>query len=250
MQLPNLVPIPELFVSNESAQKLKAEAGELPSWDLTPRQTCDLELLMNGGFFPLKGFMGEEDYVSVVENMRLKDGSLWPMPITLDVTEAFAAKIEPGQDIALRDQEGVILAIMSVSDRWSPEQGAQKARARLRSTTAPSATRTPPNYFTKPRGPRSYLGGPINRASSAGAITTSRPRRTPRPTSCAPTYRKLGWAAHRGLPDPQTRLAPRHQERTLSRAAEGSPGQPAIHPVDGPDEAPGGNRPFHGGWRC
>ena len=122
MQLPNLAPIPELFVSYESAQKLKGEAADLPSWDLTPRQTCDLELLMNGGFFPLKGFLGEEDYDSVVETMRLKDGSIWPMPITLDVSEAFAAKIEPGQDIALRDQEGVILAIMSVTDRFTPDK--------------------------------------------------------------------------------------------------------------------------------
>ena len=52
----NLAPIPELFVSYESAQKLKVEAADLTSWDLTPRQICDLELLMNGGFNPLKGF--------------------------------------------------------------------------------------------------------------------------------------------------------------------------------------------------
>jgi hypothetical protein len=53
----NLTPIPELYVSYDSAQKLKVEAAELPSWDLTPRQICDLELLMNGGFNPLKGFL-------------------------------------------------------------------------------------------------------------------------------------------------------------------------------------------------
>ncbi len=56
MHTPNLAPIPELYVSYESAQKLKVEAGDLQSWDLTPRQICDLELLMNGGFNPLKGF--------------------------------------------------------------------------------------------------------------------------------------------------------------------------------------------------
>ena len=53
MPLSNLVPIPELYVSYESAQKLKVEAADLLSWDLTPRQICDLVLLMNGGFNPL-----------------------------------------------------------------------------------------------------------------------------------------------------------------------------------------------------
>ncbi|MEL6420444.1 MAG: adenylyltransferase, partial [Pseudomonadota bacterium] len=62
----NLSPVPELYVSYESAQKLKVEAADLVSWDLTPRQICDLELLMNGGFAPLKGFLTEADYNGVV----------------------------------------------------------------------------------------------------------------------------------------------------------------------------------------
>ena len=122
MFAPNLAPIPELYVSYESAQKLKVEAADLVSHDLTPRQICDLELLMNGGFNPLKGFLSEADYDGVVENMRLESGALWPMPITLDVNEDFAAKLELGQDIALRDQEGVILATMTVTDRWEPNK--------------------------------------------------------------------------------------------------------------------------------
>ncbi len=86
----------------ESAQKLKIEAGNLPSWDLTPRQVCDLELLMNGGFYPLKGFLTEADYNGVVENMRTADGTLWPMPITLDVSEKFAdrRRTRPGHRAA------------------------------------------------------------------------------------------------------------------------------------------------------
>ncbi|MEX0309543.1 MAG: winged helix-turn-helix transcriptional regulator, partial [Tateyamaria sp.] len=98
----NLAPIPELFVSYDSAQKLKMDAADLVSWDLTPRQICDLELLMNGGFNPLKGFLSEADYNSVVDTMRTTDGTLWPMPITLDVNEKFAEGLEIGQDIALR----------------------------------------------------------------------------------------------------------------------------------------------------
>src|SRR6056297_2875116 len=98
MSQQNLAPIPELYVSHESAQKLKAEAADLTSWDLTLRQICDLELLMNGGFNPLKGFLGEADYNGVVNDMRLADGSLWPMPITLDVSESFADSLDLGQD--------------------------------------------------------------------------------------------------------------------------------------------------------
>ena len=120
--LSNLTPIPELYVSYESAQKLKVEASELTSHDLSPRQICDLELLMNGGFNPLKGFLSEDDYNGVVDNMRLTTGELWPMPITLDVSEDFATSIELGQDIALRDLEGVILGTMTVTDRWDPNK--------------------------------------------------------------------------------------------------------------------------------
>ena len=149
-------PVPELYVSYESAQKLKVEAADLPSWDLTPRQICDLELLMNGGFNPLKGFLSEADYDSVVETMRLANGALWPMPITLDVSQAFADKIEAGQDIALRDPEGVILAILSITDKWSPD----KAREAVKVFGADDIAHPAVNYLHNVAGPV-YLGGPI-----------------------------------------------------------------------------------------
>ncbi|MDP5360120.1 MAG: hypothetical protein NWR52_08295, partial [Paracoccaceae bacterium] len=118
----DLAPIPELYVSYESAQKQKLDAAELQSHDLSLRQICDLELLMNGGFNPLKGFLSQADYDSVVDHMRLANGALWPMPITLDVSEGFADTVALGQDIALRDQEGVILATMTVTDKWVPNK--------------------------------------------------------------------------------------------------------------------------------
>jgi sulfate adenylyltransferase len=59
---------------------------------------------MSGGFSPLRGFMNRADYEGVCHNMRLADGTLWPMPITLDVSEEFAKKLTPGSSkIALRD---------------------------------------------------------------------------------------------------------------------------------------------------
>ena len=70
---------------NSNNIKLKAEANNYPSWQLTNRQICDLELILNGGFYPLDGFLSKEEYDSVVKKMRLSNGDLWPLPITLDV---------------------------------------------------------------------------------------------------------------------------------------------------------------------
>ncbi len=107
----------QLQASPERALELKAHSREWPSWDLSPRQLCDLELLMNGGFSPLRGFMNRADYESVCHKMRLANGTLWPMPITLDVSEEFAKKLTAGSGkIALRDPEGVMLAVLEVED--------------------------------------------------------------------------------------------------------------------------------------
>ena len=114
--------VPELYVTSESRPALKKNIANLKSWDLTQRQICDLELIMNGGFNPLSGFLGQEDYKSVVENMRLSNGALWPIPITLGVSQEFAAGVEEGLDIMLRDLEGVVLAVMTISDKWSPNK--------------------------------------------------------------------------------------------------------------------------------
>ena len=72
---------------------------------------------MSGGFSPLRGFMTKADYEGVCHNMRLVSGLIWPMPITLDVTEEFAKKLTPGSSkVALRDAEGVMLAVLNVEE--------------------------------------------------------------------------------------------------------------------------------------
>jgi len=224
MSLPNLAPIPELYVSYESAQKLKHEAGTLASWDLTPRQVCDLELLMNGGFNPLKGFLTEADYNGVVENMRLADGTLWPMPITLDVSEAFAGQVEPGQDIALRDQEGVILAILSVTDKYTPN----KAREAEMVFGADDLAHPAVNYLHNQAGPV-YLGGPVVGIQQPVHYDFKARRDTP--NELRAFFRKMGW---RRIVAFQTRnpLHRAHQELTF-RAAREAQANLLIHPVVG-----------------
>ena len=87
-------------VSDDRATELQAESRDWPSWDLTSRQLCDLELLMNGGFSPLVGFLSKADYDACVADLRLADGTLWPIPITLDVTEDAAADLTPSRRIS------------------------------------------------------------------------------------------------------------------------------------------------------
>lgn len=224
MTLSNLAPIPELYVSHDSALKLKHEAGNLPSWDLTARQVCDLELLMNGGFFPLKGFQSEADYNGTVENMRTADGTLWPIPVTLDVSEKFAEGVAPGQDIALRDQEGVILAIMSVSDKWVPN----KAKEAEHVFGADDLAHPAVNYLHNVAGPV-YLGGPITGIQQPVHYDFRARRDTP--NELRAFFRKMGW---RRIVAFQTRnpLHRAHQELTF-RAAKEAEANLLIHPVVG-----------------
>lgn len=224
MSRPNHAPIPELYVSYESAQKLKADAGDLPSWDLTPRQICDLELLMNGGFHPLKGFMTEADYDGVVADMRLASGSLWPMPVTLDVSDAFAEKVEPGQDIALRDQEGVILAILSITDKWVPD----KSREAEGVFGADDPAHPAVHYLHNKAG-NVYLGGPVTGIQPPVHYDFRGRRDTP--NELRAYFRKLGWTRVVAF---QTRnpLHRAHQELTF-RAAKEAQANLLIHPTVG-----------------
>ncbi|HEX2642683.1 MAG TPA: bifunctional sulfate adenylyltransferase/adenylylsulfate kinase [Thermoanaerobaculia bacterium] len=112
----------DLMASPERSAELKAASREWPSWDMTARQLCDLELLLNGAFSPLTGFMGKADHDAVCDTLHLADGTLWPIPITLDLPENVARGLQPGRSaIALRDPEGVMLAALHVEEVWQPD---------------------------------------------------------------------------------------------------------------------------------
>ena len=220
----NLAPIPELFVSPEAAAKLKIEAGLMPSWDLTPRQACDLELLMNGGFHPLQGFHSEADYNGVVENLRTADGTLWPIPITLDVSEKFADSVAKGGRIALRDAEGVILAVMTVTDRWTPDKANEAAKV----FGADDLMHPAVNYLHNIAGPV-YLGGPVQGLQAPIHYDFKSRRDTP--NELRTYFKKVGWDKVVAF---QTRnpLHRAHQELTF-RAAREAQANLLIHPVVG-----------------
>ena len=214
----------ELFLSERQADEEKVAAENYQSWDLTPRQVCDLDLLMNGAFSPLEGFLGQDDYESVCDSMRLRSGVLWPLPITLDVSEAFADGISDGDVIALRDPEGVLLATMAVSDIWQPDLKSEAQRVYGTSDDTHPAV----DFLFNKSNPV-YVGGAIRGVEPPTYFDFKLLRDTP--SELRGRFRKLGW---RKIVAFQTRnpLHRAHQELTF-RAAKESDANLLIHPVVG-----------------
>lgn len=111
-------PLVDLLVDVDRAAALRRSSVAWPSWTLTARQICDLELLATGAFSPLTGFLGRADLEAVCADMRLANGALWPIPVMLDVTDEMAAEVGRTGTLALRDAEGVMLAALHVDDAW------------------------------------------------------------------------------------------------------------------------------------
>jgi len=114
-----------------SEQLFSPESDSLPDIALTERHLCDLELILNGGFSPLEGFMNQKDYTSVVDTLRLADGTLFSMPITLDVSSERIAKLglAPGSRVTLRDfRDESPLAILTITDIYSFDKSHQAAQ--------------------------------------------------------------------------------------------------------------------------
>lgn len=213
-----------LLVSPERAAELMEESREWPSWNLTPRQLCDLELLLSGGFSPLCGFLGRADYESVRDAMRLADGTLWPIPVTLDVPEEFAQSLRPGERVALRDAEGVMLAALRVQDVWQPDPLAE-AQA-VYGTTNPEH---PGVDFLLARTHSWRLGGSVEGIYPPAHHDFRSLRR--KPAELRAEFARQGW---RRVVAFQTRnpMHRAHQELTL-RAAKAVEANLLIHPSVG-----------------
>merc|ERR1711918_248248 len=83
---------------------------------LNKRELCDFELIINSAFNPLKGFMNKDDYESCVNNMRLKNGDLWSMPITLSINEKQKEEFKHSDYILLKHETGLSLGLMNISN--------------------------------------------------------------------------------------------------------------------------------------
>ena len=214
----------DLIVTGDDASALKQEALGLPSLALTPRQICDVELLLNGGFSPLRGFLNRDDYESVLDNMRLTSGVLWPMPITLDVSEDVAGTYSTGDRIALRDQTGLLLAILTVGDVWQPDKKREAEKAFGTLSHAHPAV----HYLMDEAGSH-YVGGELEGVALPTHYDFHDLRRTP--AELREEFAKSDWDKVVAF---QTRnpMHRAHKELT-DRAAEEIHGHLLVHPVVG-----------------
>ncbi len=114
--------ITNLIVAYETAETLKSQSEHFSSITLNKRQLCDLEMLITGGMSPLTGYMDEHTYHCVIQKTRLPDGQLWPIPIILDISETLAKTLHSGDKIALRDTEGFMPAVLTISDIWQADK--------------------------------------------------------------------------------------------------------------------------------
>jgi len=214
----------ELYLDEAAARAEKQKAGQYKSWDLTDRQLCDLDLILNGAFSPLDGFLARADYDSVLADLRLKSGVIWPMPITLDVSQAFADSVKVGEHVALRDQEGVLIATLEVADIWTPDKPREaKAVCGTNDARHPGV-----DYLHNTAGPV-YIGGPVRGVEAPHHYDFKALRHSP--AEMRAQFRKLDW---RKVVAFQTRnpLHRAHQELTF-RAAREAEANLLIHPVVG-----------------
>ena len=199
-------------------------AHELPAITVTRRQLCDLELILNGGFAPLSGFMSQADYESVLEKMRLADGTIWPMPVAFDVDRSFAESLKPGDDVALRDPEGLLLAILKFAEAWDIDH-AREAQAVFGTTDEAH----PGVAYLFQQTKEVYISGKLLAISMPHHYDFTHLRQTP--AEVKEIFEQRGWSKIVAF---QTRnpMHRAHQELTR-RACEQTGANLLLHPVVG-----------------
>ncbi|MGV6851052.1 MAG: bifunctional sulfate adenylyltransferase/adenylylsulfate kinase, partial [bacterium] len=209
--------------TQESTQILK-QLGEYFSLDLNERQVCDLELISCGAFSPLKGFMNQKDYLNVVSQMRLSDQTLWPLPITLDISEQNSSQCNPGTTILLRDPEGLPLALLDITDQWKADKVSEAKH--VFGTTDKDH---PGVHYLYEQSKPFYIGGCLRTLQLPNHYDFRQLRDTPK--QLREKFKKLGWKKIVAF---QTRnpLHRAHFELTF-KAALNAEANLLIHPVVG-----------------
>jgi sulfate adenylyltransferase len=206
---------------DEEREDIIRQASRWPSVQLSARSLCDLELLATGAFSPLDRFMGKADYDRVLHEMRLANGMLFPMPITLPVSAAETRTI--GQQLALRNANNELVAVMTVEEAY-PWDPTDESRSVFGTTD-----RRHPLVAEMNAWGRHYISGPLTVVSPPGHYDFVELRRTP-----AEVRARLEEMGHSNVVAFQTRN-PLHRihEELIKRAAAEVGGALLIHPVVG-----------------
>ncbi len=214
------------MINEVKVKEYKEKSASLVSIVLNDRQICDIELILNGAFSPLNGFLGKSDYESVLNNMKLSNGEIWPIPIMLDVDEEFidANSIENGTEIALREKEGFLVGILTVSDVWTPNKKIEaEAIYKTTDTYHPGVN----NLINSTKSV--YIGGEITAVQSPKHYDYNLLRHTP--SELKEQFDKLGWEKIVAF---QTRNPMHRAHKEIAyRAATEVQANLLIHPVVG-----------------
>jgi len=214
----------DLLIQGEKLNQLKKDSLHLESLTLNDRQLCDIEMLLNGSFSPLIGFLTEADYNSVVNSLHLSDGKIWPIPINLDVKQEFSKSITIGDKIVLRDHEGVALAVLTISDKWTPNKKNEAEQVYGTQDAAHPAV----DYLLNQSG-EVYIGGKLEGLELPRHYDYTPLRHTP--AELRSKFEKMGWTTVVAF---QTRNPMHCAHKALTvRAAREIGGNLLIHPVVG-----------------
>ena len=214
----------KLLVEQNKLTQVKLEASKYLTHTLTDRQLCDIELILNGGFSPLTGFLNKSDYQCVLDSLRLSDGSVWPIPITLDVNKKLADSISIGDNLSLKDKEGFLIAILNLESKWSPDKS-EEAKKIFGTTDE----KHPGVNFLLNKSNNWYLGGSLKGVVLPKHYDFLNLRQTPNKIKA--NFTDLGWEKIVAF---QTRN-PMHRAHVeiTKLAAQDVGGNLLIHPVVG-----------------
>ncbi|MHC5537790.1 bifunctional sulfate adenylyltransferase/adenylylsulfate kinase [Singulisphaera rosea] len=211
----------DLLTGESRAAEMKATAKDFASLTLDERGLCDLELLATGAYSPLRGFLGKADYERVVAEMKLADGTFWPLPITLPVTPGQGTEV--GKPLALRDVYGNLLAFLHIEEIFEYDKG-EEARGVYGTTDA-----SHPAVGHLSRQPGHYASGRLEVLRTPPHFDFIELRATPK--VLRERFEALGWSRVVAF---QTR-EPIHraEEESTKRVAEQIGGGLLIHPAVG-----------------
>ncbi len=214
---------PLLMSEVDNARALVEEARSLQRVPLSSMEESDLIMMASGALSPLEGFMNREDYRRVLNEMRLSDGTLWPMPITLSVSQQQSRGLKVGQKIALvNPQRGELMGVMTIQDRYLCDKKEEARRV------FGAMDQEHPGVAKLYKKGECYLGGPVV-VLSEGEYPSKYPEYA-RPGETRALFKKRGWKKITAF---QTRNPMHRAHEYLVRIAVEVSDGVLIHPLVG-----------------